>query len=104
MPGVESAALATAPPLSAMDMSSDFEIIGQAKDPSNPAGARVTAVSGDYARTLGTPVVRGRMISDDDVTSAPFVMVINEALARKYFAGKDRCRESRSTSAAKTRG
>ncbi len=89
VPGVESAALATAPPLSEMDMSSDFEIIGQAKDPSNPAGARVTAVSGDYGRTLGTPVVRGRMISDDDVTSAPFVMVINEALARKYLAGTD---------------
>jgi len=46
-------------------------------------------VSGDYAKTLGTPIVRGRMISDDDVASAPFVAVINEALARKYFASED---------------
>jgi ABC-type antimicrobial peptide transport system permease subunit len=34
-------------------------------------------------------MMRGRMISDDDIASAPFVAVINEALARKYFAGKD---------------
>jgi predicted permease len=89
VPGVESASLATAPPLSGMDMGSSFDIVGMSKDPANPRQARVSAVSGDYARTLGTPVVRGRMISDDDVASAPFVAVINEVLARKYFAGKD---------------
>jgi putative ABC transport system permease protein len=89
VPGVESAALATAPPLSGMDMGSSFDIVGQAKDPANPRQARVSAVSGDYARTLRTPVIRGRMINDDDVASAPFVAVINEVLARKYFGSKD---------------
>jgi putative ABC transport system permease protein len=89
VPGIDSAALATAPPLSGMDLNSSFEIVGQAKDPANPMRARVTAVSGDYARVLGTPIVGGRMISDDDVASSPFVVVINEALARKYFAAKD---------------
>jgi ABC-type antimicrobial peptide transport system permease subunit len=49
----------------------------------------MSAVSGDYARTLGTPVVRGRMISDDDAATQPFVAVINEVLARKYFSGKE---------------
>ena len=89
LPGVESAALATAPPLSGVDLGSSFEIVGQAKDPSNPEHARVSSISGDYARTLGTPILKGRMISDDDVASSPFVTVINEALARKYFVGKD---------------
>ncbi len=89
VPGIVSAALATAPPLSGMDLGSSFEIVGQPKDPANPAHARVSAVSGDYARTMGTPIVRGRMIADDDVASSPFVSVINETLARKYFADKD---------------
>lgn len=89
VPGVGSAALATAPPLSGMDMGSSFDIVGQPKGPANPHQARVSAVSSDYAKTLGTPIMRGRMISDDDAASAPFVVVINEALARKYFAGKD---------------
>ena len=89
VPGIESAALVTASPLSGWDLSSDFKIVGQPDDPANPGVARVTAVSGDYARTLGTAVIRGRMITDDDVASAPFVTVINETLARKYFKGKD---------------
>jgi putative ABC transport system permease protein len=88
-PGVESAALATAPPFSYMDLSSDFEILGEPKDPANPPGARVSAVSGEYARTLGTPVVSGRMITDDDTAGSPLVAVVNETLAHKYFAGKD---------------
>ena len=86
---MQSAALASAPPLSYMDLNSGFEIVGQAKDPDNAASARVSAVSGDYARTLNTPLVRGRMISDDGVATSPLVVVINEALAHAYFAGKD---------------
>ncbi len=38
---------------------------------------------------MGTPVIRGRMIGDDDSTNAPYVININEALAKKYFAGRD---------------
>ena len=89
LPGMESAAMATAPPLGGMDIGSSFDILGQPTKPEDKPGARVTAVSEDYARTMGTPVVRGRMIGDGDVASAPFVAVINEALARKYFSGKD---------------
>jgi predicted permease len=89
IPGVESAALATSPPLSGMDLHSSFDILGQAEDPSNKPGARVTAVSADYARTLGTPIVSGRMIGDGDVLTSPFVVVVNEAVVKKYFAGKD---------------
>lgn len=89
LPGVESAALITAPPLSGMDMHSDFGIVGQAKDPSKSLNSRVTAVSGDYARTLGTSVVRGRMIEERDSANAPYVMVINETLARRFFPSQD---------------
>ncbi|HEV2396973.1 MAG TPA: ABC transporter permease [Candidatus Sulfotelmatobacter sp.] len=89
VPGVETAALASSPPLSGMDMGSNFEIVGRPKDPDHEPQARVSAVSSDYARTLGTPIVRGRMVNDNDVASTPFVVVINETLARTYFSGKD---------------
>jgi predicted permease len=89
VPGVESAALVTSPPLGGMDIGSSFDIVGQAKDPDNKRHARVSAVSADYARALGTPVVRGRMIGDGDVSSTPFAVVINDTLAKKYFPGKD---------------
>jgi putative ABC transport system permease protein len=89
VPGVESAALATSPPLSGMNLGSSFDILGQPTDSSNKPEARVTAVSGDYARVLGTPVARGRMIADGDALTTPFVAVVNETLVKKYFSGKD---------------
>jgi predicted permease len=87
-PGVEGAALVTSPPLSGVDMNTSFAVVGRAKSNKAPE-ARISAVSGDYARTMGTPILRGRMISDSDVASAPFVLVINEELAKKYFPGED---------------
>ena len=89
LPGVASATMATTPPLSGMGINSSFEIAGQAKDPAKTPNASVTAVGGDYARTFGTPVVRGRMVGDEDVLSTPFAVTINETLAKKYFAGSD---------------
>jgi len=89
LPGVENAALATSPPLSGMGIGSSFEIVGQAKDRANPLQANVTAVGGDYARTLGTPIVRGRMVGDGDARTTPFAATINETLAKKYFGGND---------------
>ena len=89
LPGVESAALATSPPLSGMGISSSFEIVGQPTDKANHPQADVTAVGGDYARALGTPIVRGRMVGDGDTLATPFSIVINETLAKKYFQGVD---------------
>ncbi|HEY2469050.1 MAG TPA: ABC transporter permease [Terracidiphilus sp.] len=90
MPGVQSAALSTSPPLSGMDIGSSFDIVGEpSAAPGDKPSARVTAISGDYAQTLGTPIVAGRMITDSDTLSTPFVAVVNEALVKKYFSGKD---------------
>jgi ABC-type antimicrobial peptide transport system permease subunit len=38
---------------------------------------------------MNTPVLRGRMIEDSDTIGSPFVLVINDALAKKYFPGED---------------
>lgn len=90
MPGVQGAALATSPPLSGMDIGSSFDIVGEpSSQPGNKPDARITAVSGDYARTLGTPLIAGRMLTDSDTLSTPFVAVVNQSLVKKYFAGKD---------------
>jgi putative ABC transport system permease protein len=89
MPGVQDAALITCPPLSGINMNTSFKILGQPDDPAHKPEARITAVSGGYERLMGTPVARGRMITNEDGAASPYVVVINEALARKYFADKD---------------
>ena len=88
MPGVTSAALISTPPLSGTGIQTNFEIVGQPTS-SRDQAALISVVSGDYARTMGTPVLRGRMILDGDVASAPYVAVINDALAKKFFTGQE---------------
>ena len=87
-PGVESAALATSPPLSGIKVGTSIQIIGDVKDPALRPEGQISAVSGAYARTMGTPVLRGRMIEDSDTASSPMVAVVNDSLVRKYFQGR----------------
>ncbi len=88
-PGVRNASVATAPPLSGIDMHSSFDIVGRSSTPGHHPQTRVSAASEEYALAMGTPVLRGRMISADDTASTLPVAVINEALAKKYFADRD---------------
>ncbi len=88
-PGVQSAALVTSPPLSGLGVGSSFDIVGHPQPPENKPQANVSAVSGDYTRTMGIAIVRGRMIEDSDAAGAPLVAVVNQTLAKKYFDGQD---------------
>jgi len=89
VPGVESAAMSTSPPLSGMNVGTSFTIVGQTAEPDKRPSASISAVSGEYGHALGTPVVRGRMLSDSDTAATPLAVVVNEALAKKYFTGTD---------------
>jgi predicted permease len=60
--------------------------------PTTPEEKRIAGlrlVSPDYFRTMGIPVSRGRFFSERDNTNATPVVIINEALARRYFSGID---------------
>ena len=46
-------------------------------------------ISAAYFATVGARMVRGRGITDRDRLGTPKVVVINEALARKYFPNED---------------
>jgi len=47
------------------------------------------SVSPKYFETLGSTLSRGRYFREDEDASKPRVAIINQALARKYFAGED---------------
>jgi hypothetical protein len=46
-------------------------------------------VSADYLTMLKATLVRGRFFTDAEDASKPEVVVINQALAQKYFPGED---------------
>lgn len=49
----------------------------------------VQTVSPGYFAALGIPLIRGRLFDDRDRPDAPMTAVINEAMARKFFANED---------------
>ncbi len=46
-------------------------------------------VTSGYFDVIGTPIIKGRGISDDDTAASRHVAVINEAFARKFFRNED---------------
>ena len=46
-------------------------------------------VTPDYLQTLKAPLIRGRFLTEEDDNSQSQKIVINEALAQKYFPGED---------------
>jgi len=46
-----------------------------------------TRVSPDYFKTIGVSILQGRGFTDDDRPDTPRVAVINETMAKRYWAG-----------------
>jgi predicted permease len=90
LPGVESVALADWLPLGFEGGSTTrFAADGYHPAPGEPMAAGVSTVSPGYFQTLRIPVVAGREFAERDDASAPRVVVINQFLADRYFAGRN---------------
>lgn len=88
-PGIEGAALTTLLPLGGSNISTSYQWVGHKVSESNAPEAMITAVSSEYARVMDTPMVRGRMINSEDAADTMPVAVINEALAKSEFRGRN---------------
>jgi putative ABC transport system permease protein len=87
LPGVAAASTTSGAPASGMRITFSFAIEGRpAVTPSgreDPVPLR--AVTPEYFRTLGVPIVRGRAIEPIDRQGAPPVVVLNESLAKRFW-------------------
>jgi putative ABC transport system permease protein len=88
LPGVESVALTSAPPLAEQGYTSDFAVAGRPADAYGTEVAHRTVTS-NYLRTMRVPLRRGRDFGPEDATSGVPVVLINERLAEQYFRGED---------------
>jgi putative ABC transport system permease protein len=90
LPGVESASAVSYLPFAGLGAGTNFIIEGQPKPPPGQdfiCNVRVT--DENYFRTMGIPVLAGRTYTAQEAQEARKVVVISEALARKYFPGED---------------
>jgi macrolide transport system ATP-binding/permease protein len=90
LPGVRSASLTDLFPLSLNYSSTNVHVEGQpAARGANVPQAMVASIGPDYFQTMGIPLVAGRDFAPPDDRAAPRVVVVNEALARRFFPGED---------------
>jgi putative ABC transport system permease protein len=104
LPGVERASAATATPFD--DRGGMYYPVlfveGQPEPPAGQgAGARVNFVMPGYLESMSIPLASGRTISREDSADTTPAVVINETIARRFFAGENpigkRIRLSRKT-------
>ena len=88
MPDVESVALTSDAPLSGGGNYLSFEVAGRPPaSASTVQDAEVLVTGPEYFRTLRIPLRSGRIFSAQDDARATRVVVINSAMARRYWPG-----------------
>jgi putative ABC transport system permease protein len=89
MPGVRSAALVSQLPITGRGIGAWLNRIDRPFPPGvNPSGEAYRVVTPDYFATVGVGLKRGRLLQTTDRRETP-VVVVNEALVRKYYPGED---------------
>jgi putative ABC transport system permease protein len=90
LPGVEGAALGLNIPFDNNEWDSSFHLTGTPPFPPGESPAvEINAVTPDYFRLMGMPLLHGRPFNADDRAGRPRSVIIDETLAHKYFPGKD---------------
>ncbi len=89
-PGVVAVGASQHLPLTGFNWRSSLEI-EKAPLPATATHPNVVwrAVAGDYFGAMKIPLERGRLFLPTDTRDAPSVIIINEAMARRYWSGDD---------------
>jgi putative ABC transport system permease protein len=90
LPGIESVAAASSPPLTdVMSRTASVEVQGRPAPPGMRPSTPECAITSSYFHALQIPLVSGRYFTPYDADSAPRVAIINEAFARRFFGGEN---------------
>jgi len=99
IPGVMSAAAISRPPLNSGGIEMPFLIEGRPAPPPSaaPGGgpqqqgqtADYFSITPDYFATMKIPVLRGRDITAQDRAGSSLVIIINQTMARRFFANEE---------------
>jgi len=86
MPGAESAGAVTVLPLSGGFSCDSFTRDDKPNTPGQEPCAEYRSITPGYFRTMGMALLNGREFTERDSGSAPPVAIINETMARRFFA------------------
>ena len=89
IPGVDAVALAYDLPFGGRGFSRPAVPEGRTESEDEAPAVSGNVVAGDYFRTLGIPLLRGRNFEASDGAGSPPVAIVNEALADGFWPGAD---------------
>jgi putative ABC transport system permease protein len=91
LPGVEAVGSASGLPLQGENWGKLFVPLDRPTPPSIDKLEHIyyRAVLGDYFTSLKIHLIKGRLLNEHDQANSPYVLVINEALARRDWPGQD---------------
>jgi predicted permease len=89
VPGVESAGAGSDLPWTGYDENAGFTIEGKKPPTGEGFHARYHMATPGYFTAMGIPLVEGRFFTDADKEGAPATVIINHAMAAKYWHGEN---------------
>jgi putative ABC transport system permease protein len=91
IPGIQSAAFTEIVPLSQDDMDMGYFVVKEDPPmaPVEHLAADYRDVTANYFATMGIPLIKGRVFTEQDNLDRPRVVVIDETLARRVFPNED---------------
>jgi predicted permease len=90
LPGVQSTGMIHHLPLAGYAWYANIDLEGHGRAPNEaPLRSGWRVIEGDYFKTMGIPLVRGRAFSAADTRAATPVVIVNEAFARAAWPGED---------------
>ncbi len=89
IPGVRSAGAGSDLPWTGYDENAGFNIEGRKAPPNEGFHARYHGATPDYFHALGIPLVHGRFFTEADKKDAPRALIVNQAMARRYWPHED---------------
>ncbi|HTB17915.1 MAG TPA: ABC transporter permease [Bryobacteraceae bacterium] len=92
LPGIQEAAMGGNNSVPLVNYSRNgiaFSLPDQADSILKQRSAEFASVSPEFFQVLRTPLLRGRFFSDMDTDKSKRVVIINEAFAKQYMAGRD---------------
>ncbi|MCM3870681.1 MAG: ABC transporter permease [Pyrinomonadaceae bacterium] len=85
LPGVDSAAAVIRLPLLGYIATTNFTIQSKPVPPENAPNSDYRAVTQDYFKSMGIPLLEGRDFTEREMKDAPDVIIIDKLLAERFF-------------------
>jgi putative ABC transport system permease protein len=90
IPGVQASGAVSFLPLIGLGSATGYEVVGQ---PIPPLGQEpvtdVRVITNQYFKSMGIPLLRGRLFDDRSASDAQNKVIVNETLARKHWPNED---------------